>query len=222
MRIYLSVTAATFDAALACGADAWIVDLVHEDLGALGGRLGALAPDEGPTLTYRIAASGEPDLPAISLPRPAAILVPAEHGRDIAQAGAMLAVHEAEQGWPDGGTGIVALVARAVGALNLASFAGASPRLVGIGWDAAALADELGMAHAEVAGAPDSPLAQVRSLVRLAAAAARVKAIEAACPPGVGVRPHAERALRDGFGGVFAQAPDEVAAIRSIQPKPAR
>ncbi|GEP01279.1 hypothetical protein [Methylobacterium haplocladii] len=82
-----------------------------------------------------------------------AIVLPARDGSDVAHLGSLLAVHEAEHGLPDGGMGIVALVSCAAGVLAAASFVGASRRLRGLAWDAAALARQLGMPGGSVRSA---------------------------------------------------------------------
>ncbi|GAB6844196.1 hypothetical protein HNR00_001572 [Methylorubrum rhodinum] len=128
----------------------------------------------------------------------AVLLARAGSGRDVAALGARLAVHEAERGWLDGSVRILAEIADAAGVLDARSFAGASPRLAGLGLDEAALAAGLG---AEAAG---ETVDRARALVRLAAAAAGVTAFATAGPDGI------ERALararREGFGLLIERA----------------
>ncbi|MBB3903014.1 aldolase/citrate lyase family protein [Methylobacterium brachythecii] len=174
-------------------ADAWVVDVrLAMTEGALGQRRVALL--------LRIAGI---DLDGLPEPRPDAILLPASHGREIAHLGARLAVHEAEHGLADGSIGIVALIDSAAGVLGAGSFAGASPRLRGIGWDAV-LATELGAQPVTAEGDWSPVLAQARAMVRLAAAAAGVEAIEAAYP-GENSGKVIAAARRDGFTAMFAR-----------------
>ncbi|TXN19212.1 hypothetical protein FV217_22135, partial [Methylobacterium sp. WL9] len=101
-----------------------------------------------PRILLRVEGIDAPDLDTCLAGtvrfRPDAIVLPVRHGREIAHLGSRLAVHEAEHGLPDGGIGIVAILSSADAVLAAASFAGASPRLCGLGWDAEALARQLG------------------------------------------------------------------------------
>ncbi|WP_232629724.1 aldolase [Methylobacterium sp. Leaf118] len=132
----------------------------------------------------------------------ALLLRDARSGRDVVDLGARLAVHEAEQGWPDGGVPILAEIAHPLGLLDIRTFVGASPRLVGLGLDGAALAASMG---AEV-----SASRHARGLVRLAAAAAGVTAFARAGPEGA--RRAMDRARREGIGLVIVQDPGEATA----------
>ena len=95
----------------------------------------------------------------------------AEHGgghRCVAHLGAKLAVREAEHGWPDGSTAILALATgTARGVFGLGSLHGAGQRLAGIAWDGQALAADLGAA----ASLDRNLHGLVRGLTLLAAAA---------------------------------------------------
>ncbi|MCE4224757.1 hypothetical protein HCU64_13415 [Methylobacterium sp. C25] len=164
-------------------------------------------------LLLRVDEIDARDLDGLAELRPDAILLTASHGRDIARLGAHLAVHEAEHGLPDGGIGIVALVTSAAGVLAAASFAGASPRLRGIGWDAA-LAQELGAQPVTVEGDWSPVLIHARAMVRLAASAAGVVAIEAAYP-GEDPEKVIAAARRDGFAAIFARDARQAELIRA-------
>jgi len=120
----------------------------------------------------------EAELSAAMPARPPIVFVDAAHGRDVAHLGSRLAVHEARLGLPDGATAIVAVIGSSLGVLNAGSFVGASPRLVGLAWDADALAAELDVSRTSEAGFWSAVLAQARGFVRLAAAAARIAAID--------------------------------------------
>lgn len=145
-----------------------------------------------------ILALDGPDAP-LPAEAPDAVLLAARSGRDVAALGARLSVHEAERGWPDGALRILAQIADALGVLEARSFAGASPRLAGLGLDEAALAAGLG---ADAAG---ETIDQARALVRLAAAAAGVVAF-AAVEPG-GIEPALAAARRDGLGLLITRDP---------------
>ena len=223
MRAYLIATPGSPGAtAAACASEASALILDCADLKASPGAgfHGPLSSSEHRSrLFLRIGAVDGPDiaaeLSAAMLLRPDAVVLPVAHGRDIAHLGARLAVEEAENGWPDCATQIIALIASAEGALNAGRLADAGPRLAGIGWDAGALAAELQAQGLDAAGGWSAPLAQVRGLVRLAAAAAHVEAIEAAYPGGdAGFARLLAAARRDGFGAVLAASPAQIPLIR--------
>ena len=173
-----------------------------------------------PPLLVRVGGLESPGfesrLGAIVAACPDAVILPVAHGRDVAHLGALLAVQEAEHGLPDGAVGIVALVACAGGALSAGSLVGASPRLRAIGWDADALAEALGASSPSAAEGWIAPLMQARSLVRLAAAAAGVAAVEAAhARDGDAFRAILAAARRDGFAAMLARDSFQAALIRA-------
>lgn len=198
------------------GADALVLDgraIAMEAVGASRRQTG------GPRMFIRvdrIEALDSETLAGLVALRPDAFVLPAAHGRDVAHLGALLAVDEAERGLPDGGIDIVALVVCAAGVLEAKSFVTASRRLRALGWDAAALAKDLG-AEPLVADGWSPVLAQARVLVRLAAAAAGVEAIEAAYPgeDAEHVQAAVAAARRDGFGAMFARDAAQVRHIRA-------
>ena len=208
MKAYLTVSAAdpaSLEAALACGAGAVVSEKAFPARGkaTLWLRIGRLAaPGTFAALEAAMACA------------PQAIVLPAGHGRDLAHLGALLAVAEAEQGLADGSTGIIAVIDRASGFLDAGRFAGASRRLQALSWDPLALAGEVGVG--QVFNGYAAPLAQARAITRLAAAAAGVPAIEAACSfedtPNFSA--FADAARRDGFAGLFCTSLDQVAWLR--------
>ena len=158
----------------------------------------------GAEVYIRVAADGS--LPASLAPNAAgmALSVPGG-GRDVAQLGAGLALHEAESDLPDGSTRVLALVESAAAVLRLPSLVGSSPRLCGIAWDAETLARDIGAKAArDTHGALIPPLALVRSKVLLVAAAAGVLAVDTASTNDVLIR-DIEEARRDGFGAKIAR-----------------
>lgn len=220
MRAYLTVPPGSTDRAvgLADAADALVFD--GRDLGTCAAVESLRQGPERPHLLVRIGRVGSPGLEthlgALVASRPDALVLPAEHGRDVAHLGALLAVHEAEEGLTDGVVGIVALVASARAALDAASFVGASPRLSALAWSAEALAEQLGAASPTVSEGWIAPLMQVRCQTRLAAAAAGLAAIEAACSIGdERFRAVLAAARRDGFSAMMARDPAQAVLIRA-------
>ena len=223
-RLALTVPAgdpAALAAALACGADALVLAAPAPNLRGriehrpdrwfppfgtrrCGHESRADGPDAGVALYAAVAGPDDPALPGLMALAPDAVLLrDARSGRDVAALGARLAVLEAEGGLPDGGTGILAQVGHPLGVLDARGFAGASPRLAGLGFDGAALA---GIVGADVA-------AQARGLVRLAAAAAGVPAFAA-----LGAETDAQAvaaARRDGLGLLLAESPARIAGLRA-------
>lgn len=220
MRALLIVPAGSeaLEAALRSDADDVIVDL--SDAGGAnpppssgdGKRRGGI---------HAFVHSPDADLDAVMRNAPdGVVLRSCESGREVARLGARLAVREARAGLPDGAIRIVAMVETARGVLGLPSLAGSSRRLAGIAWDAVALAAELG---APASRHPDliPALARVRTLVRLAAAAAGVEAIDTAYPAGrdrAGLLREVSDARRDGFHAKLASSLDQVGAIGATPP----
>ena len=164
----------------------------------------------------RIAALGplrdgrvERDLDAVLPARPDAVLLRgAVGGRDVQHLGAKLAVREAELGLPAGRIGILAAGADTpAGVLALAGLAGASPRLRALVWEGGRLSRALGLSDPAAA-----PLLQARDLLVIAAAAAGVPALVLP-EPGRALAETCAAAARDGFAGMVARDPDEVAVI---------
>ncbi|WP_082528740.1 aldolase/citrate lyase family protein [Methylobacterium sp. Leaf466] len=144
----------------------------------------------------------------------AGLLLPVRDGRDVARLGVRLAVHEARAGLGDGSIRIVAMIADARGVLGLPSLVGAGPRLSGIAWDAQALCAEMGLpACRDAAGGLVAPLARIRGLVRIAAAAAGIAAIDTACPDDPELAGDVAAARAYGFAAKIAARPGQVAAI---------
>lgn len=98
---------------------------------------------------------------------------------DIERLAARLAVAEARAGIEDGGLAIVAMIASAAGLFALPGLAGRRPRLAALGWDAEAIAADLGAAGArDPCGGWIEPLRHARSQALLAAAALGLPAID--------------------------------------------
>ncbi|RBP17179.1 citrate lyase subunit beta/citryl-CoA lyase [Roseiarcus fermentans] len=183
----------------------------------------ALRPG-GPLAIARLnpLRSGETDrdLQAIMPAAPFAVLLPATGGRaDVERLSSKLAVHEALNGVDDGRTAIVASIDTSEGLLAAAALRGAASRLIGLAWDAAALAADIGAEAArDDEGVLAGPLRTARAMTLFAAAAARVGAIDAAFPglDDLGrLRTEAAAARRVGFTGKLALDPAQAAIINA-------
>ena len=163
--------------------------------------------------------SGETDrdLDAVMPAAPFAVMLPGTRGAaSVQRLSTKLAVREALNAMEDGATAILASVDTAEGLLAAASLRGASPRLIGVAWDAEALAAEVGAERARDDGALGAPLRTARDTILFAAAAAGVEAIDTAFPdPGDGEALGAEAvaARRAGFVAKLAISADQAAIV---------
>jgi citrate lyase subunit beta/citryl-CoA lyase len=223
------------DKAMACGADALIVDLedsipaqgkAHARMRAAAfiGEAGKVA--QRPRLLVRINgfATGlaDADLDAVVPARPDAIMLPkAEGGPDIVRADAKLSAREAISGLPDGSIRIVAIATETATALFLAgTYGGASARLEGLTWGAEDLSAELGAeTNRDGEGRFLDPYRLARALCLAGAAAARVQAIDTVAVDfrnAAALRQESEEARRDGFTGKMAIHPAQVPIINEV------
>lgn len=219
--------------ALTCGADAVILDL--EDSVAPGrkedARRGARealgsAPPDGPRLIVRVNALASPDieadLDAVAEFTPYAIMLPKSTcGGDAQHLSIKLAVREAERGLADGSTGVLPIATETAGSLfHLATYAGASARLVALAWSAEDLAAGIGAtANRLPGGGWTPPFALARNLALFAAHAAAKPAIDAVFVnfrDSAALRRECAEARRDGFSGKLAIHPDQVAIINEM------
>jgi citrate lyase subunit beta/citryl-CoA lyase len=216
--------------ALACGADALILDL--EDSVALSNKQRAreqsatfLQTKPNIPLIVRINALSAPDdlaehdLEAIMPHSPFMIMLPkAQGGKDVQHLSAKLGVFEAQKGAAIGTTRIIALVTETPAALfTLGTYQGSSERLCALTWGAEDLMTATGsQSNRDESYEYTEPYKMVRHLALFAAAAAEVTAID-----GVykkfhdldGVRREAQIACRDGFSGKLAIHPSQVKII---------
>lgn len=218
--------------ALGRGADALILDLEDSVLPEAKARArGAAAEflraytalDHRPRLIVRINAleTGlvEDDLNAVCAARPDAVLLPkALGGASVIHLDAKLAVREAECGHAEGAIGILALATeRARAIFDAGSFAGATARLEGLAWGVEDLSVDIGArATRDHRGAFLGPYAMARNICLLAAAAAKVQAIDTVMVDfrdDEGMRRECREAWRDGFTGKLAVHPDQVPII---------
>ncbi len=222
-------SAPALDEALTCGADVLVLDVRESDAAAARrAREGArhwlerscgLAP--WPLLAVRIErVASESELADIMPGRPDGIVLRGcRSPADVEQLAARLAVHEAELGIEDGATAILGSIADcAAGLMGLmaAGYVGL-PRLAGLTWDAARLAEDL---RAEPASSsvskPDSgPLALARTMTLVAARAAGILAIDTLEEP---ARPqslpeHCRMIRRMGYSGKMVRHAAEVTIV---------
>ncbi|MHC2089258.1 aldolase/citrate lyase family protein [Methylobacterium sp. CM6244] len=215
MRAFLIVPgdARAVAAAMASDAHALIVDVT-------GLASPAFFPErrQGAPLFYLRSCELERDLSAMMAVAPDGIVLSrCEGARDVTRLGARLAVEEAIHGLADGSTQILAFIDTARGALALHTLADAGERLVGIAWDAAAMKAEIAAPTTrDGGGALRPPLAQVRALVRLAAAAARVTAIDTPCLPGGDFAGEVAAAWEDGFEAKLVFEPDQAGFVKAF------
>jgi len=228
-------SARKLDKAMSSGADALIVDL--EDSIALDGKASARESAAAflkaatmsatrPFLMVRVnglqTGLTDADLDAIAPAKPDAIMLPkAEGGAAIVHADAKLAVREAQNDLPDGHIKILPIATETAAALFVVgSFAGASPRLIGMTWGAEDLSAELGArANRDAQGRFLDPYRLARSLCLAGAAAAGVAAIDTVFVDfrnDAGFRRECEEACRDGFVGKMAIHPAQVPIINEV------
>jgi citrate lyase subunit beta/citryl-CoA lyase len=228
-------SARKLDKAMSSGADALIIDL--EDSIALEGKAraresaaaflkDAAASASRPYLMVRVnglqTGLTDADLDAIAPAKPDAIMLPkAEGGAAIVHADAKLAVREAQSNLPDGHIKILPIATETAAALfKVGTFAGASPRLIGMTWGAEDLSAELGArANRDAQGRFLDPYRLARSLCLAGAAAAGVAAIDTVFVDfrnEAGFRSECEEACRDGFVGKMAIHPAQVPIINAV------
>jgi citrate lyase subunit beta/citryl-CoA lyase len=218
--------------ALESGADGVIVDLA---CAAAAERAGARAAAArflkearrrriGPLLIIRANAldSGETDadLDAVMAGAPDAILLPGSLGApSVQQLSAKLALREAELGFGDGATRIIAVADIAQSFFAMGSYRGSTARLLGVAWSAESLATDIGAEADRDRLDYLGPCRLARELTLLAATSARVAAIDAVFPAAgdlEGLRADALAARRDGFAGKMAIDRAQVAVVNDV------
>jgi citrate lyase subunit beta/citryl-CoA lyase len=228
-------SAKKLDKAMTSGADALIVDLedsIAIDRKALGRNSAAaflkdaLAIKPRPFILVRVNGLQtdltDADLDAIVPAKPDGVMLPkAEGGASVVHTGAKLAVREATSGLPDGSVKIMPIATETAAAMFLAgTFAGSSPRLMGLTWGAEDLSAELGaQANRAADGRFLDPYRLARVLCLAGAAAAEVPAIDTVYVDfrdEKGFRRECEEACRDGFTGKMAIHPAQVSIINEL------
>jgi len=219
---------------LTSGADVLLVDL--EDSVAPANKVAARAvardaiaaakaAGAAPRLFVRVNALDtgltDDDLDLVMQAGPDGILLPkALSGMDVQHLAAKLAVREAENGLPDGGTVIIAIATETAASLfTMGSYRGATHRLAGLTWGAEDLSADLG---AETNRTPDGlltdPYRMARVLTLFAANAAGVAAIDSvftAFRDDAGLAAECAAARRDGFTAKMAIHPAQVPVINA-------
>jgi len=203
--------------ALALGADALILDLEDSVAEAKKGeaREAVVAflnrPERPLPLLVRVSPLGsahiDADLVAATTARADAIILPkAEGAKSI----------KALSTWT--GLPILPIATETPAAVfALGTYADVADRLLGLTWGAEDLPAAIGATAArEADGRYTAPFETVRSLALMAAHAAGVPAIETVYPDFrdlVGLAAYAARGARDGFTGMMAIHPDQIAVI---------
>lgn len=153
--------------------------------------------------------------------KPAGIVLPkAAAAADIVRLGKLLGVMEQEHDIKEGTTGILPIVTERPEALfRLQEYAGSTARLAALAWGAEDLAAAVGAAaNRDASGNWLPPYQLARSLCLFAAAAASVPAIDTVYTDfkdNNGLAKYAADARRDGFRGMLAIHPDQVATINA-------
>jgi citrate lyase subunit beta/citryl-CoA lyase len=228
-------SAAKMDKALASGADAVIFDL--EDSVAEGGKadarslvVEALGRADAPQRYVRINPLSTPhalhDLAAVVAGRPDGVVLPKpESPADAARLGDYLSALEAQAGLEIGGIRILPIATETPRSLfTLGGYADVAPslqaRLGGLTWGAEDLPAAVGAAVNRGEDGQYTDLCRMaRSLCVAAAAAAGVCAIETVYPAFRdldGLRDYAARGRREGFAGMLAIHPAQVAVIHQV------
>lgn len=216
--------------ALASGADAVIIDLEDSVAGdhkaearrTAAEALGQSAP-HGVQAWVRINALDSglalADLDAVAPARPAGVVLPkSASGTDVQTLAAELARREQAAGLAAGSIRILPITTETPAALfNLHSYAHAADRLAGLTWGAEDLSAAIGAATARDETGAYTPLYELaRSLCLAGAAAAGTAAIETVYPDFRdldGLARYLAKARRDGFAGMMAIHPAQVAPI---------
>lgn len=222
------------DKAVESGADVLLLDL--EDSVAADAKPAARAATAAflrrtravpgrPRLYVRINALGsglaDADLDAVMAAGPDGILLPkAVGGRDVTHLDAKIAVREAVDGLPDGGTEIIAIATETAASLfAMGSFQGASRRLRGLTWGAEDLSADLGAIRQRDADGRFTDafrLARTLCLVgAVAAGVAPIDSIHSAFRDLDGLAAEAEAAALDGFTAKLAIHPAQVPVINT-------
>ena len=238
MRSYLFVPGDSerkLEKSLTSGADCLLIDLedsvalAQKDVARVRARdfltaQPATTRDQGMVVRVNPLSSGltDDDLKAVIAGRPDALLLPkCEHGADVQQLSAMIAVHEAEAGLDEGKVGIHALVTESgLGTLNAATYVGVSPRLRSLSWGAEDLSADLGVeTNRDADGVYTDLFRHARTVTLLGAAAAGVEAIDTVFVDfrdAEGLEKECRAAVRDGFSGKMAIHPAQVETINRV------
>jgi citrate lyase subunit beta/citryl-CoA lyase len=198
---------AAYAEALTSGADAVVADVAAASAGG-----------HGPALYVRLPPLDDPSalgaLKAATALRPRGVALATTSGADVQRIGARLAVEEAALGLPEGTFGVLAFATESPQAIfELASYRGASARLVALVWSTSPLDAALG-----ADGRRGAPFKLARDMTLLAAKAAGVLAIDAAFAGAdlEALCDEARAARADGFDGKVALSGGQVVEIGRV------
>lgn len=160
------------------------------------------------------------DLQAVMPGAPDGIMIPKPKGvEDIIALGTMLDTLEAAAGIAAGSTRIIPVATEVPAAVfTLGGYVHAGPRLAGITWGAEDLSAAVGASGYKEDGVWTAPYQLARSLCLFAASAAEVAGIDtlhADFRDEAGLARAARKARRDGFSGMLAIHPAQVAVINA-------
>lgn len=160
------------------------------------------------------------DLEAVMPGAPDGIVIPKPRGvEDIEALGRSLDALEAKHGIAPGSTRIIPVATETPAAVfTLGGYASAGPRLAGITWGAEDLSAAVGAIGYKEDGVWTAPYQLARSLCLFAASAAEVAPIDtlhADFRDEAGLAEAARKARRDGFSGMLAIHPAQVAVINA-------
>ncbi|MEQ1942706.1 CoA ester lyase [Mesorhizobium sp. VNQ89] len=162
------------------------------------------------------------DLAAVVPAKPDGLILPkSQGGADVQQLSTKLRVAEIEAGLPDGGIAILPIITETgLATLSTATYAGCSPRLVGLTWGAEDLAAEIGaQTNRDAHGRYTDVFRLARSVTLLAASASVVAAIDTVHVDFRDLdtlRTECLEAERDGFTGKLAIHPAQVSVINEV------
>lgn len=218
---------------LASGAEAVILD--WEDAVALPNKVAArlvttqtlaAAPSGGPRRWVRVNGADTADFEADLLALPVALIdgvvLPKARGPEsLRELDARLTEVERRCGAEAGRLRVLAVATEdAASVLALSEFRGPVPRLAALMWGAEDLAADLGVRHnRDDSGRYRPPFRLARELTLMAAAAARVAAIDAVYTrvrDFDGLRAECTEAKADGFAGKALIHPDQLATIQAV------
>ena len=217
--------------AATAGADALIFDLEDSVSGdnketarrLIAARLQSGSRERSPAFWVRINALDSPhaalDLAAVVAASPAGILLPKSRSpADVRELAGRLDALESAHGHPKGEIGIIAIVTETPeAALRVGEYRDGAPRLRALTWGAEDLGAALGVTGARDQHGRWLPLfEQLRSTVRLAAAAAGIQAIDtifADIANLAGLQDYVAGSRQLGFTGMLAIHPSQVAVI---------
>lgn len=158
------------------------------------------------------------DLAVAMAGAPDGIVLPKSTGPDsVRQVAAEIYELEQRNQIPNGATRVLAMAGeKPRAALSVTTYLDAPhQRLAGLGWTAGGLAHAIGATRARDGEGWSDPFRHLRAQVLLTAHACGIMAVEAPHPEPKGFAAAAAAARADGFTGMFATAPQQVAAINA-------